>query len=81
MLVGTAALLVLGELSPGAAQVLLESGGGEAFALGEALLCLGGFISDMSWDSGSGVPGHTGWLRRSGWRTCSVTAEVSLGSG
>lgn len=76
VLMGTATLLVLGELSPGAAQALLE-----AFSLGDTLLWLGGFILDMPWDSGSAVLGDTGWLRLSGWRTCSVTVGVSLGSG
>lgn len=81
MLMGTAALLVLGVLSPGPAQVLLESGRAEAFSLGDRLLWLAGFILDTPWDSGSEVPGDTGWLRLSGWRTCSVTAGVSLESG
>lgn len=81
VLMGTATLLVLGELSPGAAQALLESGGVEAFSLGDTLLWLGGFILDMPWDSGSEVLGDTGWLRLSGWRTCSVTVGVSLESG
>lgn len=81
MLMGTAAILVLGELSPGAAQVLLELGGVEAFSLGDTLLWLGGFILDMPWDSGSEVLGDTGWRRLSGWRTCLVTVEVSLEPG
>lgn len=81
VLMGTAALLVLGELSPGASQVLLESGRVEAFSLGDTLLWLGGFILDMPWDSGSEVLGDTGWVRLSGWRTCLVTVEVSLESG
>lgn len=81
VLMGTATLLVLGELSPGAAQALLESGGVEAFSLGDTLLWLAGFILDMPWDSGSEVLGDTGWLRLSGWRTCSVTVGVSLESG
>lgn len=79
MLVGTAALLVMGEQAPGV--VLLKSGGVEAFSLGDTLHWLAGFILDMPWNSGSAVLGDTGWMKLSGWPSCSVPVEVSLGSG
>lgn len=75
VLMGTAALLVLGELSPGAAQVLLKSGGAKAASLGDVFRSLSGFTLDTSWDSGSVVLGDKGWP------TCSVTVEVSLETG
>lgn len=77
VLAGTAALLVLRELSPGAARVLLKSGGAKALSLGAAAFCsLAGFTLDMPWDSGSVVLGDTGWPT-----CCSVTVEVSPPSG
>lgn len=75
VLMGTAALLVLGELSPGAAQVLLKSGGAKAASLGDVFCSLSSFTLDTSWDSGSVVLGDKGWP------TCSVTVEVSLETG
>lgn len=59
VLMGTAALLVSGELSPSAAQVVLKSGGAKAFSLGDGLRLFAGFTLDMPWDSGSVVLGDT----------------------
>lgn len=75
VLMGTAAVLVLGELSPGAAQVLLKSGEAKAFSLGDVFFSLSGFTLDMPWDSGSEVLGDKGWP------TCLVMVEVSLETG
>lgn len=81
MPMGTAALLVLGEQSPGGAGALIKSGGDECVSLVDTLRWLAVFILDMPWGSGSEVLGDTGWLKLSGRRPCSVMTEVLLESG